>query len=114
MSPIEDAVERQVRAYNARDLETFVACYAEAVIVEDAEGTAVMSGRDELRERYRELFERFPDQHAEIVARIRVRAYVVDDERISGGPAEDFGSRVGRHGPSRPDRRRPRLESSPC
>jgi hypothetical protein len=49
MSPNEDAVQRQVRAYNTRDLETFVACYAEAVIVEDAEGTAVTSGANRVR-----------------------------------------------------------------
>jgi hypothetical protein len=79
-----DAVERQVEAYNARDVEAFVACYAEEVAFEDADGGVQASGRDDMRKDYAELFERCPDLHAEIVTRIRVGPYVVDEERVSG------------------------------
>ena len=88
--PLEDAVERQVTAYNAQDLGKFIACYAETAIIEDAEGTPIMSGRGEMRERYGRLFEQFPDQRAEIVSRIRVGSYVLDEERISGRSEEDL------------------------
>jgi streptomycin 6-kinase len=81
---VGDAVERQARAYNAHELEEFLVCYADDVIVEDAEGRVVMSGRDELRERYGRLFDAFPHQRAEIVSRMRVGSYVVDEERITG------------------------------
>jgi hypothetical protein len=82
----EDAVERQVRAYNEGDLEEFVACYAEDVVFEDGDGNALMSGRAEMRERYGRLFASAPSLHGEIVTRIRVGSYVVDEERITGRP----------------------------
>ena len=41
-----DAVEKQVEAFNARDLDAFVACYGREVVIEDADGGAQMSGRD--------------------------------------------------------------------
>jgi len=85
-----DAVERQVEAYNARDVEAFVACYAEEVVLENAGGEIQMSGRDEMRQTYGELFERCPDLHGEIAARIRVGPYVVDEERVSGHSAGDL------------------------
>jgi hypothetical protein len=83
---VDDAVERQVRAYNAHDLGEFIACYAEEAVVEDADGRFVMSGREEMREQYGRLFDELPDLRAEIVSRIRVGSYVVDEERVSGRP----------------------------
>jgi hypothetical protein len=80
----EDAVERQVRAYNAHDLEAFVACYAEGVVIEDLDGNVLLSGREDLRHRYGRLFASSPDVRAEVVTRIRAGAYVVDEERVTG------------------------------
>jgi hypothetical protein len=85
-----DAVERQVEAYNARDVEAFVACYAQDVAFEDAEGRVQASGRDEMRKRYSDLFESSPNLQAEVTSRIRVGAYVVDEERVSGLPSGDI------------------------
>jgi hypothetical protein len=85
-----DAVERQVEAYNAGDVDAFVACYAAEVALEDADGNLQTNGREQLREDYAKLFERCPDLHAEIATRIRVGPYVVDEERISGHPAGDI------------------------
>ena len=87
---MEDAVDRQVRAYNERDLDGFVDCYAHGVVVEDGEGGILMSGRDEMRERYGRLFARAPDLHAEILTRIRVGSYVIDEERVTGRPDGDM------------------------
>jgi hypothetical protein len=84
--PVEDAVERQVKAYNAHDLDAFIACYADGVVVEDADGVVVMDGRHEMRHHYGKVFAQLPDVHAEIVQRIRVGSYVVDEERVSGRP----------------------------
>jgi len=81
-----DAVERQVEAYNAGDVDAFVACYANDVVFEDADGAAQTGGRDEMRKRYGELFASAPNLHAEITSRIRVGSYVVDEERVSGLP----------------------------
>jgi hypothetical protein len=86
----DDAVERQVRAYNERDLEEFVDCYADDVVVEDGDGGILIRGRDEMRERYGRLFVRSPDLHAEILTRIRVGSYVIDEERVTGRPDGDM------------------------
>ena len=81
---MEDAVDRQVIAYNAGDVDAFIACYAEGVVVESSDGAVVMSGREEMRDRYSRLFAGSPNLQAEIVTRIRVGSYVVDEERITG------------------------------
>ena len=79
-----DAVEKQVEAFNARDLDAFVACYTREAVIEDADGGVQMSGRDEIRKSYEELFESRPNLRAEIPSRIRVGSYVVDEEKVSG------------------------------
>jgi hypothetical protein len=85
-----DAVEKQVEAYNAGDLDAFVACYAQEVVFEAADGGSQTSGRDELRQRYGALFDSAPNLHAEITSRIRVGSYVVDEERVNGFPGGDI------------------------
>jgi hypothetical protein len=86
---VEDAVERQERAYNEHDLDAFVACYAQGVVIEDADGNVLVTGRDAMRERYGRLFTGSPDVRAEVVTRIRVGSYVIDEERITGRPDGD-------------------------
>jgi hypothetical protein len=86
----EDAVERQVRAYNAHDLDEFIACYAETAVVEDADGRAIMNGREEMREQYGSLFAAMPSLQADIVSRMRVGSYIVDEEYVTGKPDGDL------------------------
>lgn len=84
-----DPVQAQLEAYNARDLERFIACYTEDVRIEDGAGNLLMQGHDAMRERYGPMFAQNPDLHCRIVSRIRIGEYVVDEERITGrGPAE--------------------------
>jgi hypothetical protein len=85
-----DSVERQLRAYNEHDVDAFVACYAESVVVEDADGAALIDGREQMREQYARLFEGAPDVHARIAQRIRVGTYVIDEEHVSGRPDGDL------------------------
>jgi hypothetical protein len=40
------AVKKQVEAFNARNLDAFVACYTREAVVEDADGGVQMGGRD--------------------------------------------------------------------
>ena len=82
-----DPVDAQLAAYNARDVEAFAACYAEDVVIEDAEGNVLARGRAEVREQYGPFFTTTPDLHAEIDTRIRIGSHVIDEERITGvGP----------------------------
>jgi len=83
-----DPVQAQLDAYNAHDVEAFVACYAVDVKMFDAEGRLVVDGRDAARARYAALFAGSPALRAEVGQRTRIgdtdRWYVVDTERVSG------------------------------
>jgi len=79
-----DPVERQVDAYNRRDIDAFLSCYALDTVIEDATGTVIMQGHDAMRAAYSELFRGSPNLRAEIATRICVGEYVVDEERIKG------------------------------
>lgn len=79
-----DPVAEQLEAYNARDLERFVACYASDVVVEDGDGRRILQGHEELRQKYRALFDASPELQCELVHRTRVGDYVIDEERVTG------------------------------
>ena len=89
-----DPVEQQYAAYNARDLERFVACYAPDVRIEDGAGNVLLEGHDAMRGLYGKLFARSPDLHARSVYRTRVGAYVLDEEIATGLSLEDHPAEV--------------------
>jgi hypothetical protein len=79
-----ELAQRQLNAYNARDLEAFVSAYAEDVRVLGLDGKVVLAGRAALREHYRAIFQKSPKLHARLIKRIAVGAFVVDEEEVSG------------------------------
>lgn len=83
-----DATERQLVHYNARDTAKFIACYSEDVVVDDALGARMYSGREAMAERYGAMFAAYPDLRCEVVARIRVGAFVIHEEHITGRKPE--------------------------
>jgi hypothetical protein len=84
MMTAREVVDQQIAAYNLRDLDGFVACYADSAKVVQPDGSLLASGHSEIRARYGELFEQSPDLRAEISNRIEVGAFVIDEERITG------------------------------
>lgn len=89
LTPMGDPVEAQLEAYNARDVDRFVPCFTEDVIVEDAAGTRLLAGREAFRASYASMFAASPALHCRVVTRLRVGAFVVDEERVTGrGDAE--------------------------
>jgi len=79
-----DTVEEQLLAYNARDLERFIAAYSIDVVIEDGENKLLMNGHNQMRESYGTMFATHPELHCKIVSRIKVGNYVVDEEEITG------------------------------
>jgi hypothetical protein len=77
----EAVVQAQLEAYNARDIDAFVATYADDAKLFELPGKLLMHGLDQLRERYAELFkdERL---HATIVNRIVMGNTIIDHERV--------------------------------
>ena len=80
-----DPVQTQVDAYNARDIDAFVAAYADDVVISDADGRTLLAGVEAMRDQYGALFDGAPDLRAEILGRISAGDWTVDQERVSRG-----------------------------
>lgn len=79
-----DVAAAQLDAYNAHDIERFVACYHPDVEVLDfPSGEVRLQGREAMRTRYAPLFEN-TDLHAEVVQRVVQGNVVIDEERVRG------------------------------
>jgi hypothetical protein len=83
-------IQDQVDAFNARDVERFVSFYHPDAVLEDATGNVMMQGHDQLRAFYGAMFAQSPDLHADIVTRIRVGAWIIDEEDGRGFNVEGF------------------------
>lgn len=82
---VEGPVQRQLEAYNARDLERFVAEYAEDVrVFRPPNPEPVLAGKAALSAHYANNRFNLPGLHAELLNRIVSGNKVVDHERISG------------------------------
>jgi len=85
MSEAANVVQRQLDAYNAHDLQAFVATYSDDVSVYKVPTTSpAMSGKKELSEFYRDSRFNLPNLHAELLHRSVVGNKVIDHERIVG------------------------------
>ena len=83
-SPIS-VVQRQVEAYNARDIDAFLSFYAsDAVLARHPGGEVIATGSDEMREIYGKLFAESPDLDCNVVKRIALGDMVVDHELVRG------------------------------
>jgi len=81
---VSDVVQRQLEAYNARDLEAFAATYADDVRLYRMPTTEPsVSGKEQLREVYRQRFAS-PRLHADILTRVVLGNKVIDHERVVG------------------------------
>lgn len=81
----ERVVQRQLDAYNAHDLQAFIATYAEDVaLYRVPQTTPAISGKQKLTEFYRDSRFNLPNLHAELVHRSVIGNKVVDHERVSG------------------------------
>ena len=83
-SPAE-VVQRQLDAYNSRDLDAFLATFHdEAKVFGLGAETPSFAGKAAIAQRYQELFDRSPDLHSVVVNRTAFGRAVIDLERITG------------------------------
>jgi len=82
-----DVVQAQVDAYNAHDIEAFLACYGDGIIVTDlGGGKAPVQGVAALRTMFASLAQQPADSHVQILQRSVAGAIVVNHERMVGVP----------------------------
>lgn len=85
MARTEDPVQRQLEAYNAHDLERFLAEYTDDIRVFRPPATEpVLSGKEAFGEHYARNRFTLPNLHARLVNRIVSGNIVVDHEQITG------------------------------
>ena|ERR1700690_2910593 len=78
----EAIVQAQIEAYNAHDIDAFVATYADDAQLFEHPAKVLAAGSAQLRERYAARFKE-PNLHAVIVKRIVMDNVVVDHERVT-------------------------------
>lgn len=78
----ETVVQRQLNAYNARDIDALIATYAEDARIFEHPSKLLASGSAELRERYVARFKE-ANLHARLLKRIVMANFVVDHERVT-------------------------------
>ena len=82
-SPI-DLVERQLKAYNAKNIDAFLEPYADDVELYEFPDKMVSKGKDAMRKDYEGMFKNIANLHCDIVGRIVQGNIIIDKESISG------------------------------
>ena len=87
---MENPVQHQVKAFNKRNLNSFMEAFSEDIEAEDGNGESMMKGTEEFRSFYKNLFQNSPDLHCDIVNRTKVGNWVIDEEKLEGMNMEGF------------------------
>ena len=78
----EAVVQAQLDAYNAQNLEQFLATYSDHVVIADVGGVVTGEGKAALRQRYSDMFKANPKNHADVAHRIVIGNKVIDHELV--------------------------------
>ncbi|MEM1218399.1 MAG: amidohydrolase family protein [Bacteroidota bacterium] len=81
-----DLAQQQLNAYNAGDIEAFLAPYAEEVEIYWFPDILLTKGKENMRPNYASMFAEIPDLHCELKSRLVQGDTVIDQELITGLP----------------------------
>ena len=77
--------QRQLNAYNFRNINAFLEPYAEDVEIYMYPNKLLYKGKDTMRKEYSKMFENIPNLHCELKERIVQGNIVIDKERVQFG-----------------------------
>jgi imidazolonepropionase-like amidohydrolase len=83
-----DLAQRQLNAYNFRNIDAFLEPYAEDVEVYLYPNKLLYTGKETMRKQYSSMFKNTPNLHCELKERIVQGNIVIDKERVQ------FGNRI--------------------
>ncbi len=78
----QQVVQRQVNAYNARNIDAFMSTYADSIKVYNFPKEIIMDGKEQVRDRFQKIFDKVPNLYCEIKNRIVLGNKVVDREYV--------------------------------
>jgi imidazolonepropionase-like amidohydrolase len=81
----EAIVQRQVNAYNARNIDAFLDTYADDIELYDFHSNSPDKGKETMRKNYGEMFKQTPNLYCEIEKRIVIGNKIIDKEKVRAG-----------------------------
>lgn len=81
----EALVQRQVNAYNARNIDAFLDTYSDDVELYNFPNQLISNGKDQMKKRYENFFTATPNLYCEIVTRMLIGNKVIDQEKVRAG-----------------------------
>ncbi|MEW2922439.1 nuclear transport factor 2 family protein [Muricauda sp. ANG21] len=79
----EAVVQKQLEAYNTRDIDAFMDTYSENIKLYNFPNKLHIEGKSKMREHYKTFFENTPDLYCEIKNRIVIGNKVIDEEYVT-------------------------------
>jgi hypothetical protein len=80
----EQLVQRQLDAYNARNIDAFMDTYSDSVELYTFPATLSLKGKEQMRKGYQAFFELNAKLHCEIRKRIVQGNTIIDQEYVTG------------------------------
>jgi imidazolonepropionase-like amidohydrolase len=81
----EAVVQRQLNAYNARNIDAFLETYSDDIEIYNFPAELLMKGKEKMRERYSSLFSTVTNLYCDLTNRIIKGNIVIDHEKVRAG-----------------------------
>jgi len=88
-SNAEILIQKQLDAFNQRDVDAFMNTFAEKVKVYEFPNTLLYDSIEEMGSQYGRMFARTPDLNSKLLNRITLGETVIDHQKITINPNED-------------------------
>ena len=83
MDPVQ-VVQEFIDAFNARDVDRVVGCFSADAVMQNDAGTVFAQGEEAIRAHFGGFLTQSPNLHSEILSRIHVGSWVVQEEHVTG------------------------------